>query len=57
MPHRTRRQINAKDQEIEQHKLDLEFSRITAAIAAAPAGVMLTVGNLVNATEQVETLC
>lgn len=25
--------INAKDQEIEQHKLDLEFSRITAAIA------------------------
>ncbi len=41
--------INAKDQEIEQHKLDLEFSRITAAIAGRASRAMLTVGNLVNA--------
>lgn len=42
-------QILAKQQEIKQYELDLEFSRITAPIAGRISRAMLTEGNLVNA--------
>lgn len=42
-------QIAATMQEVAQHKLDLEFSRVTAPIAGRIGRAMLTVGNLVNA--------
>jgi RND family efflux transporter MFP subunit len=42
-------QIAAKNEEVKQHQLDLEFSRITAPIAGRISRAMLTAGNLVNA--------
>lgn len=42
-------QIAAKNEEVKQHQLDLEYSRITAPIAGRIGRAMLTVGNLVNA--------
>jgi RND family efflux transporter MFP subunit len=42
-------QIAAKVQEVRQHELDLEFSRITAPISGRIGRAMLTEGNLVNA--------
>ncbi len=42
-------QIAATMQEVEQHKLDLQYSRITAPIAGRIGRAMLTKGNLVNA--------
>lgn len=41
--------IAAKQQAVERCKLDLEFSRITAAIAGRIGRALLTEGNLVNA--------
>ena len=42
-------QIAATMQEVEQHKLDLQYSRISAPIAGRIGRAMLTEGNLVNA--------
>lgn len=42
-------QIAAKQEEVKQYQLDLEFSRITAAIAGRISRAELTEGNLVNA--------
>jgi RND family efflux transporter MFP subunit len=42
-------QIDAKAEEVKQHQLDLEFSKITAPIAGRISRAMLTEGNLVNA--------
>jgi len=42
-------QIEAAQQEVARHKLDLEYSRITAPIAGRISRAMLTEGNLVNA--------
>lgn len=42
-------QIAAKMQEVARHKLDLEFSRVTAPIRGRIGRAMLTEGNLVNA--------
>jgi multidrug efflux system membrane fusion protein len=42
-------EIEARDQEIRQHELELEFSRITAPISGRIGRAMLTEGNLVNA--------
>ena len=44
-----RRRIAAKMQEVERCKLDLKYSKITAAIAGKISKAMLTEGNLVNA--------
>jgi multidrug efflux system membrane fusion protein len=41
--------IAAAMQEVEQHKLDLEYSRITAPISGRIGRALLTQGNLVNA--------
>ena len=41
--------VAATMQEVEQHKLDLEYSRVTAPIAGRIGRAQLTVGNLVNA--------
>jgi multidrug efflux system membrane fusion protein len=41
--------IAAKSEEVRQHELDFEFSRVTAAIAGRASRAMLTIGNLVNA--------
>lgn len=42
-------QIAAKQQEVRQHELDLEFARITAPIAGRISRALLTEGDLVNA--------
>ena len=42
-------QIAAKAEEVKQYQLDLEFSKITAAIAGTVSRAELTEGNLVNA--------
>jgi RND family efflux transporter MFP subunit len=42
-------QIAAKQEEVKQYQLDLEFSKITAAIAGRISRAQLTEGNLVNA--------
>lgn len=42
-------QIAAKAEEVKQYQLDLEFSKITAAIAGTIGRAELTEGNLVNA--------
>jgi len=42
-------QIVAKQEEVKQYQLDLEFSKITAAIAGRISRAELTEGNLVNA--------
>ncbi len=42
-------QIAAKAEEVKQYQLDLEFSKITAAIAGTISRAELTEGNLVNA--------
>ena len=42
-------QIEAKNEEVKQFQLDLEYSRITAPIAGRISRAMLTEGNLVNA--------
>ena len=42
-------QIAAKQEEVKQYQLDLEFSKITAAIAGRISRAELTEGNLVNA--------
>ncbi|MHB8957647.1 MAG: efflux RND transporter periplasmic adaptor subunit [Pirellulaceae bacterium] len=42
-------QIAAKQEEVKQFELDLEFSRITAPIAGRISRALLTEGNLVNA--------
>ena len=42
-------QIAAKQEEVKQYELDLEFSRITAPIAGRISRAQLTEGNLVNA--------
>jgi len=42
-------QIAAKAEEVKQYQLDLEFSKITAAIAGSISRAELTEGNLVNA--------
>ncbi len=42
-------QIVAKQEEVKQYELDLEFSRITAPISGRVSRALLTEGNLVNA--------
>jgi RND family efflux transporter MFP subunit len=42
-------QIAAKQEEVKQHQLDLEYSRITAPIDGRISRAILTEGNLVNA--------